>query len=695
MNKTNCPSCEPCKDYCKHTIMAECVKNLELLKLINGNNQRSLQKLLVTINNSLRSISEMDCFSYTRTVDPETKIATYTHTLDPECIASFVCNICNNPCLCPPPEWVTAYFSKDGLPDNIYRAVLNWSYVPDATSYTVEYKLSTEPEWNVIASSHLYTSFSSFITELTEDEMEFDFRVRANCEGCSSAYITTSTDLEKCFPPEALTWHQDTLTLTWVSDAGLTADNFKVEYKLESESTYILITPVITEVSPGFYSANLWSIPYIPNVIYDFSVKRVCEHGESEKADGCAVTCGVAIQSDPSVVLDMTTATYSWIGITGVVSYIISLYNNTDGVYVVSPTDVGLTTLYSITLEEGKSYTFTVKPVCGLGNQSCNDRSVSVEVPFYPEFNFYNANIYYCEEEGCVMSGTTVVRVDYPGVLNIGSFYSSTIGTYPLYEIVSSTTDEGTINIDVDSELDSCSDICTPAYIWYTANRYLCDNESCVSAGTETIRTYYADPLIIGRFYLSDDEDGYIYEPIATTTSATSVLVDTGTESTTCSVLCPLDYYYSAIRMVCSEVTVGVCEPEGSSVIVKSSYPYTLSIGSMYRDLLTGIDYLITAEVPKTATTIEVDHSTPIDCVDKCTSPYKYYDTTLSECINTICQNPVSGSVRSLTPLSIGGFYKDSADPTKVHEILNETTTINTNDVLPTLYTVCADGCQP
>lgn len=92
-----CTSCGDGEIKCKKTIDAKCVINNETLDFlgVTADDKVDVQTLLISINNALQSISNMNCIEYIRAVNPDTGVATYEHSLDYECIAEEVCPICN------------------------------------------------------------------------------------------------------------------------------------------------------------------------------------------------------------------------------------------------------------------------------------------------------------------------------------------------------------------------------------------------------------------------------------------------------------------------------------------------------------------------------------------------------------------------------------------------------------------------
>lgn len=605
-----------CDRYCKTTLLAKCVKNFNELLLLKGTNNTVLQTLLININNALKSISTSDCISYTRTIDPDTNIATYEHTMNWECMSQYICDTCNTPCSCAPPSNLNVSLNGEGLGSPyLYRVILTWVASSDASNYTIEYKKSSEALWNTWATSHSGTSIDTLILDISDEDYDYDFRVRANCEGCNSSYITLSTTLVPCNPPYNVTWNQDGLYLIWNSEAGLTpSTSFEIKYRQYSSPTWITASVPISEVSPGLYRANFASIMLVPNRIYLYSVVRKCNGKLSDVGEGCAKYCSVSLQSDPSVDINPDlTATLTWVGVPSIFGYKISIYNVTDSVFVIE--DLPLTSFFTSyttgVLETDKTYEFTVLPICSLVNDDCEGRSVIEEIPEVPDFRLYSATTYECDECRCKESGETIVAVDYPLTLTIGGFYTDTIPSDTLYEIIEEVVyEEHTAMINIDSYQESCLDFCPILYKYYNANKYICIDGECVEDGTELVRVLYEDSLVIGKFYHDVGEEN-IYEILSLAECAeVGIDINIETESDSCDIMCPVYYYDADVYNCLEQCTTNV------STVVRSYTP--LSIGSHYVSVTSPtINYLITGAT-LTTSVINVINSPYINCSTAC-----------------------------------------------------------------------------
>jgi hypothetical protein len=157
-------------------------------------------------------------------------------------------------------------------------ATVSWTAVSGATSYDVDYKASTSSTWTNAATGT--TAVSIGLTGLTQGTT-YDYRVRTNCAGGSSAYSAaqfTTTGTVACAAPTGLTSSAVTssgATVSWTAVSG--ALSYDVDYKLNSSSTWTNAATATTSTSvalSGLTSATL----------YDWRVRATCSGGSSTYA---------------------------------------------------------------------------------------------------------------------------------------------------------------------------------------------------------------------------------------------------------------------------------------------------------------------------------------------------------------------------------------------------------------------------
>lgn len=153
-------------------------------------------------------------------------------------------------------------------------ATVGWTAVSGATSYDVDYKLSSSSTWTNAATATTATSVS--LSGLTSGAT-YDYRVRTNCSSGSSAYTTaqfTTTGTVTCTAPSGLTSSVTTTgaTVSWTAVSG--ASSYDVDYKLNTASTWTNAATATTSTSvtlSGLTSATL----------YDWRVRANCSSGSS------------------------------------------------------------------------------------------------------------------------------------------------------------------------------------------------------------------------------------------------------------------------------------------------------------------------------------------------------------------------------------------------------------------------------
>ncbi|HNU88383.1 MAG TPA: fibronectin type III domain-containing protein, partial [Ferruginibacter sp.] len=148
-------------------------------------------------------------------------------------------------------------------------ASVSWVAVSGALSYDVDYKLNSSGTWTNAATAT--TNLSVALSGLTSGSL-YDYRVRTNCNGLSSAYsqaqFTTST--ASCDAPTGLSSGAITAssaTVSWTAVSG--AANYDVDYKLNSSGTWINAATATTGLSVALSGLTASSL-------YDWRVRANC-----------------------------------------------------------------------------------------------------------------------------------------------------------------------------------------------------------------------------------------------------------------------------------------------------------------------------------------------------------------------------------------------------------------------------------
>jgi len=149
-------------------------------------------------------------------------------------------------------------------------ALAKWQPVSGASSYNVDYKLSSSPYWITIANATPSLQWTLLGMEPTTS---YDWRVSANCTSGMSSYSETqftTLAVGSCSAPGGLyasNIASSTATLNWGSVSG--AISYSVEYKPASSNTWIYATGGTFGLSVNLYSLS-------SNTTYDWRVVTNC-----------------------------------------------------------------------------------------------------------------------------------------------------------------------------------------------------------------------------------------------------------------------------------------------------------------------------------------------------------------------------------------------------------------------------------
>jgi hypothetical protein len=154
-------------------------------------------------------------------------------------------------------------------------ATLSWAAVSGATSYDVDYKLSTSSTWAAAVTGTTSTSVN--INGLSSSSV-YDWRVKTNCSGSTSAYATaqfTTAGTTTCGIPTGLTSTAITAsaaTVTWAAVSG--AVSYDVDYKLSTSSTWVSTGAATASTSKTITGLTA-------SATYDWRVRANCSGASS------------------------------------------------------------------------------------------------------------------------------------------------------------------------------------------------------------------------------------------------------------------------------------------------------------------------------------------------------------------------------------------------------------------------------
>jgi hypothetical protein len=211
-------------------------------------------------------------------------------------VASFTLDQCT-PAVCGDPTGL----SSSSITNT--NATVSWTAVSGATSYDVDYKLTSSTTWTNAATATTATSVN--ITALTQGTT-YDWRVRANCSGGSGNYVAaqfTTTSPATCNTPGGLTSSSVTsngATVSWTAVSG--ANNYTVEYKLSSATAYTVAASAATTTSVNITGLTASST-------YDWRVRANCASLSSAFASAQFTT--TAAQTCPSTYDNVANGAFS------------------------------------------------------------------------------------------------------------------------------------------------------------------------------------------------------------------------------------------------------------------------------------------------------------------------------------------------------------------------------------------------
>ncbi|NOT52202.1 MAG: T9SS type A sorting domain-containing protein [Chitinophagaceae bacterium] len=174
-------------------------------------------------------------------------------------------------------------------------ATVLWATVAGANSYDVDYKLNSSGTWtNAVTGT---TSTSANLSGLASGAL-YDWRVRANCTGGSSAYAQsqfTTIPVAGCNAPTGLSSSGITTsaaTVSWTAASG--AVSYDVDYKTNASGTW---TNAVTGTTS--LSVNLSGLA--ASTLYDWRVRTNCASSSSSYTQAQFTTlaapgCGTAFE---------------------------------------------------------------------------------------------------------------------------------------------------------------------------------------------------------------------------------------------------------------------------------------------------------------------------------------------------------------------------------------------------------------
>lgn len=168
-------------------------------------------------------------------------------------------------------------------------ATVSWGAVSGAASYDLQYKTAASSTWTTVNTTATSFGLSGLASATT-----YNYQVRANCSGGSSAYSAagsfTTGSAATCGTPTGLAASaitSSTATVSWNAVSGATSYN--LQYKLASASTWTTFNTTGTAVNFTSLAAS---------TSYNAQVQAVCSSGSSAYSSAITFTTSAAACTD-------------------------------------------------------------------------------------------------------------------------------------------------------------------------------------------------------------------------------------------------------------------------------------------------------------------------------------------------------------------------------------------------------------
>lgn len=242
-------------------------------------------------------------------------------------------------------------------------ATINWAAVSGATSYSLQYKLSTATTWTTINN---ITTTSKVLSNLLAGN-NYQVQVKTVCSSLNnSGYGTPITfSTPTCDFPTSITITNltaSTATVNWAAVLGATAYN--LQYKLSSATTWTIINNITTN---SRILSNL-----LANNSYQVQVKTVCSSTNSSGyATPVSFTTNTCNVPTPITITNIqaNSATINWTAVPGAASYGLQYKLSTSSTWTILNNLSG--TNYTLAnLLANSSYQIKIRTACSSSSYS-------------------------------------------------------------------------------------------------------------------------------------------------------------------------------------------------------------------------------------------------------------------------------------------------------------------------------------
>ncbi len=245
---------------------------------------------------------------------------------------------------------------------------LNWQSIAGATSYRIQYKLSTATTWTTASISTTITSIA--LSGLSAGTL-YQWQVASNCGTSISTYVSgqfTTTTQTACAAPLSLTASNiSNTTATWSWSAVSNAFNYTIEYKLLSAINWTALT-----ITSGIF-INVTGL--ISASTYQWRVKTNCSTATSGFTQSQFTTAGGPTFATCNAPIGLSVSNISsnsvnlgWSAVTNVVSYQIEYKLSSSTTWVLLNAAHSTTAYSLLNLNSNSTYDWRVKTNCVTGS---------------------------------------------------------------------------------------------------------------------------------------------------------------------------------------------------------------------------------------------------------------------------------------------------------------------------------------
>jgi hypothetical protein len=296
-------------------------------------------------------------------------------------------------------------------------AKLLWNAVPNATSYTVDYKRTNATTWLTLGNFSVATADVNSLLPGTS----YDWRVKADCSAFSTANTFVTSGTAACTAPVTLTSSSvasGSATLSWAAVSGATS--YAVQYKISASSTWTAAGDVTTN------SYNLTGLA--ANTAYNWQVKANCSGFSSIASFNTSTTpCTVPINLT-SANMASVSATLIWGAVSGAATYTLQYRKSTSGTWITAATVS--TNSYSLTgLTASTAYNWQVKANCSAYSIMASFSTVASVCVAPVSLTTTNIGSASAALKWGAVSGATSYTVQYKAVNSIGWIVIATVST--------------------------------------------------------------------------------------------------------------------------------------------------------------------------------------------------------------------------------------------------------------------------